>query len=423
MGGLGILGANAQNPRGAGPMAPLAGAMPGLIGYNRLLEDAPKHRLQQLQGMLALNKAKQDMQLQEARGQMFGMPGTSPQDALGAEANAGGGAGPTNAAQSRIQPGNPMALNPAGVQRFLMAGGDPKVIESFQNLGPRGSLGKIDPKEYTPESFANYMLTNDPSRLRPRSKMEVHGPTGAAYDPYSLTPGQRLGTDPNKPFTIGANGEAMPNTPYQQYELTKAATGAPKTSVSVNTGKTFGESLAREFGSIIPQVRGEATGALKSIDAAHQILRAIDSGNVIAGPTANLRMKGAQVASMLGFTGPDAVVKTRETINGLAKLALGARQALKGQGQITEYEQKLLERAEAGNIDDLTIPEIRTIADLADRGGRISIRNYNQIGAGLSNNPDYAPLHQFFNVQEPAPYSRQQQPKTRRFNPQTGKIE
>jgi hypothetical protein len=104
MGGLGILGANAQNPRGAGPMAPLAGAMPGLIGYNRLLEDAPKHRLQNIQGLLQLQKFKRDMDSEDMLKQfVMGQGGPQgAQGALSAEMASGGQPGPTNAAAARI---------------------------------------------------------------------------------------------------------------------------------------------------------------------------------------------------------------------------------------------------------------------------------------------------------------------------------
>ncbi len=111
---------------------------------------------------------------------------------------------------------------------------------------------------------------------------------------------------------------------------------------------------------------------------------------------------------MLGFSGPQAVEQTRRTIQGLAKLAVGARQQLKGQGPITEGEQALLNKAESGDIDDFTVPEIRDIAKLAERGARIKVRDFNSLGEGLKDNPDYAPIRQFFNVNEPAPY----QPRT-----------
>lgn len=227
----------------------------------------------------------------------------------------------------------------------------------------------------------------------------VQGQPGVTQ-PTWLLPGQATGT-----AVGGMNMPEILNPAVQQAKVGVAQAGRPVTNVNVNTGKTFGEAMGREFGAMIPQQRGEATGALQSIDAANQIQRAIDSGSVIAGPTATLRIKGNQVANMLGFSGPDAIVETRKTIQGLSKLALGARQALKGQGQITEYEQKLLEKAEAGNIDDLTIPEIRTIAQIADKAGRLKIKQFNELGAGLANTPEYEPLRQFFNVPEPTPYA------------------
>jgi hypothetical protein len=134
MGGLGILGANAQNPRGAGRMAPLAGAMPGLIGYNRMMEDAPKHRLQNVQGLLQLQKLKKDIDNQDTLRNFvsnFGMGGTpGASGALGAEMGAGGAPGPTNAAAGRIPQAAANSIPP--FEMLYAMGIDPKVVTGMR---------------------------------------------------------------------------------------------------------------------------------------------------------------------------------------------------------------------------------------------------------------------------------------------------
>lgn len=205
---------------------------------------------------------QQAIALQQARAGMFGDPGVSPQQALS------GGGGPTQANADMIRPPNPLAMNPAGVQNYLRLGGDPKVIESFQNLGPQGQLGKIDPKDYTPESFAAFMGGAGPSALRPRSQIQV-APNGVAYDPYQTAVGTTF-ADPNKAFSVGPNGSFVPNKPFQEYEVGKARAGAPKTVVNPAMDPFKNEkSLRDEYqGNPVVKNAAEMDAAFKLIDTA-----------------------------------------------------------------------------------------------------------------------------------------------------------
>ena len=109
-----------------------------------------------------------------------------------------------------------------------------------------------------------------------------------------------------------------------------------------------------------------------SATAGNQQLRDMDIyersiANAITGPFANTRMKATQIASMLGFGGEDAVSSTRELIQGLSEMTLGARGMLKGQGTITDAEQRLLAQARGGNID-MTGAELKTLFRVIRRG-------------------------------------------------------
>jgi hypothetical protein len=196
----------------------------------------------------------------------------------------------------------------------------------------------------------------------------------------------------------------IPNVEYQQYEMGKARAGASKVDVSVKTGETFWKAVADKVGEGVANTGAAAGDALKTIQAANQIRSAVDSGTVIAGPGATLRLKGAQVAQVLGFSGPEAVVNTRNTIQGLAKLALGARASLKGQGQISDFEGKALQKAEAGEIDDMTLPEIRAIADVADRGARQTVKRNQQNVDRMRKRPESAGIAEYLDVPEPPEY-------------------
>jgi hypothetical protein len=104
MGGLGILSANSRNPRGAGALGALGGAMPGIMAYQQQMENAPKQRLQNVQGLLQLQKLKREMDGQKMMGDWFANQGgaQAAPGALSAEQSAGGMPGPTNAAAARL---------------------------------------------------------------------------------------------------------------------------------------------------------------------------------------------------------------------------------------------------------------------------------------------------------------------------------
>ena len=61
------------------------------------------------------------------------------------------------------------------------------------------------------------------------------------------------------------------------------------------------------------------------------------------------------------------LVNTRNAIQGLAAMTLESRAELKGQGQVTENEQKLLERARSGSIEDMTVAELQQIVNVSQR--------------------------------------------------------
>ena len=65
-------------------------------------------------------------------------------------------------------------------------------------------FSKVDPKDYTPESVAQYAKTSDPAVLVPVRKMELGNFGGASgfYDPYRAQPGQVI------PPTMGPGEQA-----------------------------------------------------------------------------------------------------------------------------------------------------------------------------------------------------------------------
>lgn len=139
----------------------------------------------------------------------------------------------------------------------------------------------------------------------------------------------------------------------------------PSTNVAVNTAT--GKSLAGPVGGRAEASLVKAEGASGIMENANMVREALNSGNVIAGPLAGPRLKFAQILELAGAGDKQKLVNTRNAIQGLAAMTLESRAELKGQGQVTENEQKLLERARSGNIEDMTVAELQQIVNVSQR--------------------------------------------------------
>lgn len=316
------------------------------------------------------------------------------------------GAGPTVANAAQI----PTTAPSFDTQGFMsrMMGIDPlKGIALQSTLAKETPFGKVDPKDYTPDSVAKFAQSRNFGDLQPARKREVSA-AGHVYDPYSIRPGQVL-ADPNKPFSLDANGMPVPNLPYQQFAITKSKAGAP--SVNVKTDVKTGESLGKEVGPMMRDSVVAAEGAVKQVDAANRVVAAVDSGKIIAGPGASAHLRIAQIGDALGVTGKDTsekIVNTRHTIRGLAELTLQGRQQMRGQGAITESEGKLAEKAMSGDIDDLTPAEIRILAQASERAARFNHAEHQRKLQVMQKNPALQGLAPFYQGPAmPAPRSAQ----------------
>lgn len=296
-----------------------------------------------------------------------------------------------------------------GAMMLLMKSNDP----SMQKFGmqqiladmkaPASNFGKIDPKDYTQDSIAKYAATGNPAVLVAARKRE--NINGVWQDPYAQAENAVAPSDPNKPFATGPDGKAVPNTAYQQYELGKAKAG--KTDISVKTDVKMNEGLAGQVGPMMKDSSIAATGAVQQVDAAQRIIKAIDSDKVFAGPTANMRLFGAQIADTLGVGGKDTAEKianTRSAIRGFAELTLQGRKSMRGEGAITESEGKLAEKAMSGDIDSMTAAEIKQMAKATERVARFNHAEHQRKIGQMGKTPGLEGVTPFYAVPPiPAP--------------------
>jgi hypothetical protein len=131
--------------------------------------------------------------------------------------------------------------------------------------------------------------------------------------------------------------------------------------------KEVAKDLAGPVGQRAEASLSTAEGAVETMNNANMVREALNKGQVIAGPMAGVRMKWAQLKNVAGFGDTQQLESTRTAIQGLASLTLDSRASLKGQGQITEGETKLLERARSGNIEEMTVDELQVVVDVSQR--------------------------------------------------------
>lgn len=283
------------------------------------------------------------------------------------------------------------ALLRSGDANMQAMGG--KLMEDMLK-GNSEAFGKVDPSNYTPESVAKFAQTRDYSALVPVRKMEVAS-NGQVINPWEIKPGTVL-PDPNKPFSVGENGP-VPNVPFQNFEINKSRAGA--SNVSVNTAqKPFLNKLGEGAAEAVLTGANQAQQATQTLANVQQMRSGL--GNAIVGPGANARIGLAQIGEVLGINGKNSseqLQNTRNVIQGLARQELAAAGQMKGQGQITESERAILRKAESGQINELTSPEITTLLAAMEKTANYRIASHQQNMERLKADPNSAQLVDYLN--------------------------
>lgn len=400
-----LLGDGFDDPRSQANMALAAGLLggsfrQGLLGANQAFIDAGERKRK---------GAFDDLRMQEAQMRMEQLRREADQERLIGDAARSSFITPENANARSMGPmpdgSNLPTVQPGfNVQQFL------------SQLGPIAPLKALEwqqklAKDNSPLTVAPGASLVDRTTLKPVFTAPKEAPPPpAAIQEYQFAVGQ------------GFKGT------FQDWDMARKKAGATNVSVPVNvsTEKSFLTSMGEGFGKAIPAARDGATAALGTINTVNRLMDALDSGKVMAGPGSTFRQTGLQIGSLLGVGGKDAqetLINTRQAIQSLAQLELDAAQQMKGQGQITEAERSIIRRAASGDIDGMTVPELRLLGGVLDRSARTKVRHYRSQVEPLRTNPNAAPLVPFLDVPEP----EQRKPKgaggVRKFNPATGRIE
>ena len=201
-----------------------------------------------------------------------------------------------------------------------------------------------------------------------------------------------------------AKSQGFPGS-FFDYEQQLKRAGASNVSVSMDKG------IAAQVGPMMKEGQLQATSAVKGIDAANQVINALDTNKLFTGPLANQKLSIAQLSTTFGGASGDLTQKinnTRAAIQGLAEITLQGRQEMHGQGAITESEGKLAERAKSGDIS-LTPGELKQLANAAKRAGEFTYNNYQTKLQIMAKDPATAQMAPYFAVnQMPARQAPQQ---------------
>jgi hypothetical protein len=162
--------------------------------------------------------------------------------------------------------------------------------------------------------------------------------------------------------------------------------GAANVSATATTSPT-GKSLSAPVGQRVEASLVKAEGATSIMETANSVREALNAGNVIAGPLAGVRTKFAQLLELAGAGDKEKLINTRTAIQGLAGLTLESRAELKGQGQVTDTETKLLEKARSADINDLTIPELQQVVNVSQRLASRLFSNHETLLGRMKDDP------------------------------------
>jgi hypothetical protein len=182
-------------------------------------------------------------------------------------------------------------------------------------------------------------------------------------------------------------------------------------------GKKAGATTVSVGGAVIPKssdlaVERLGTALTKGQSASRMInvgnnVRALLDEGVITGTGAEARLIGARASSTLGLSDPNIVARTETMRSQLAEAAIIARERLKGQGQITEGEQKMLDQAIARD-PSMSEAGINQVLDLIERSGRADIAEAGTMAETIIslNEAELGKLRPAYTIKDPPKYRK-----------------
>lgn len=325
---------------GVGPTMPAQS--PDMSGAFAELMNAPDASLRQFGMQGSLDAVKQSQQAAERKRQMQALQGMTPQQAIAS------------------------GVNPELVKQYYESKNYGRDKVQFKDIG--GQLVPVTEYGDTPQNVRPIDKTGNPF-----SDLVVRGP----------------------------DGRMVANAPLVGVKQGIARAGASNVSVNM-PDKKFYEGLGAAISGQIEQGYIQAQAAAQTLSNANQIASSLDKA--ILGPGANQRVVLAQVGQALGVGGKnnaEVLANTRNVMQALARQELAAAGQMKGQGQITESERAILRKAEAGQINEMTKPEMEQFISAIRKTARARISAHQRNLQRLSQDPQASTIIDYMQVQAP----------------------
>lgn len=271
---------------------------------------------------------------------------------------------------------------------ILPSEGKPAVAPSFDYKGYAGALAGIDPIK-----ALELRSSLTPKPIAVKEGESLIDPT--TFKPVFSSPKEKAIPADLQMYEYAVK-QGYPGS-LQQFITEQKRAGA--TNISNKIDAKMGEGIAAQVGPMLKESYTAANGAAQQVDAAGRIIKAVDSGKIIAGPFAGTRMTIAQLGQLVGVSGKndaETIARSRDVIRGLAEMTLQGRKQMTGQGAITESEGLLAEKANSGRVEDLTPAEIRQLAQSSARAAKWIYEQHGQNLNNLSSDPSTAGLAKFY---------------------------
>lgn len=253
----------------------------------------------------------------------------------------------------------------AAMKLMSVTGGDPRDMAKavvVDALKPQSDLAKIDPKDYTPESFAEYRKTGDPAKLRRHMEAPKPEALPSAVREYEYAK------------TQGYKGS------FEDWQLAQRRAGATNVTATANAApsKKFGEVFATKVAERDVDLLDAARKAPELATRANQVKQVIDSGKVITGAGADYRLALGKALNLVGASDPETIANTETLAVNLARNTLDAIKAsgLGSGSGFSNADRDFLEKAAGGKIN-LEAATISRLADLSHRAARLSAEAWN----------------------------------------------
>jgi len=282
-----------------------------------------------------------------------------------------------------------------------MANGQGPTLANAENIGQLPAFSPSTFFQQNPDADLSGLKSafDMKKMLTPERKLMTVAPGSSVLD--EKDPTKALYTAPDKadkgPTSVQEFTYGQANPGFNDWLMQGKKAGATNVTTKVET--KMGDSLASQIGPMAKDSRIQAQGAVKMFDAAGRIDKAIESGLVSTGPFTTQVQTVKQLIQKVGGGNDEGIRQTRQVIKSLAQMAVEARKQLQGQGQVTESESAAVAKADAGDINDLTVGELKDLSTLAKRAAHYTAQSHSDLITQMDSGEATRGASKFYGVQ------------------------